>query len=197
MRSTSSAATSAAVTALITRPEAGRRAARPNRFLYSAFGSARKKKVRQGGRRSVKQSFFRATREESSQRLRFSPRRPAGSENCTALPSSARLIAEARRVNIIHISRGWSADGRKLQGLSRGREEAERSPREAGESSWRRCRGRQRLSGTRRRANCRLIVTAGKAGVAFPLAPRHMISDKFTSGEWFPSLLHPKCLSLP
>lgn len=113
----------------------------------------------------------------------FSPRWPAGSENRTALPSSACLIAEVRRVNIIHISQGWRTDGRKLQELSRGIEEAERSPREARESRWRRCRERQRLRGTRRRAKCHLIVTAEEAGFAFPLAPRNMRSDKFTSGE--------------
>lgn len=126
-----------------------------------------------------------------------SPRRPAGSENYTALPSSACLIAEVRRINIVHISKGWSADGRKLQKLSSGIEEAERSQWEARESRWRRCRERQPLTRTRRRAKCHLIVTAEKGGLAFPLAPRNMISDEFTPPECFLSPVYPKCLSPP
>lgn len=118
-------------------------------------------------------------------------------KNSAALPSSARLIAEVRRVNIVHISEGWSADGRKLQKLSSGIEEAERSQREARESRWRRCRERQPLTRTRRRAKCHLIVTAEKAGLAFPLAPRNMISDEFTPPECFLSPVHPKCLPPP
>lgn len=66
---------------------------------------------------------------DSVHTLCFSPRRPAGSGNCAALPSSACLIAEVRRVNIAHISQGCSADGRKLQELSRGIEESEGSKR--------------------------------------------------------------------
>lgn len=126
-----------------------------------------------------------------------SPRRPAGSGNYTALPSSACLIAEVRRVNIVHISKGWSAGGRKLRKLSSGIEEAERSQWEARESRWRRCRGKQPLTRTRRRAKCHLIVTAEKAGLAFPLAPRNMISDEFTPPECFLSPVYPECLSPP
>lgn len=93
-----------------------------------------------GGRRSVERSF-----RVLAAHFLVSPRRPAGSDNYTALPSSACLIAEVRRVNIVHISKGWSAGGRKLQKLSSGIEEAERSQWEARESRWRRCRERGSL----------------------------------------------------
>lgn len=127
MCSTCSAATSAAVTELFSRAEAGPPLDSVGSFTLLSQVQEKKMCGEEADAMLHKVLELRVSeaRSDSMHTRCFSPRRPAGSENCAALPSSACLIAEVRRVNIIHISQGWSTDGRKLQELSRGIEEAE------------------------------------------------------------------------
>lgn len=93
-----------------------------------------------------------------------------------------RLIAEVRGVNIVHISRGRRADGRKLPALSRGIDESEGS-------RWRRCRKRRNTPASEMSPYCH--SSGGRRGFS-PLAPRNTRCDKFTSRDVNPQPATPK-----